>query len=357
MIGAPVRLSILLAGLFFFNLTSLFPDNDLWISHHKEAIKYLECDSSKAYHHYNEAIRYLDDKTKRDTLFLYLERGDLSFKYNRIHAAIRDYDHILFTLVPSDVELIFGARQLPVEYMRLFCDALYGRLQCFARRGEMHKCMDEFEALKQLDSRYPVVEEMEDGTLIFRNFTQDPEEIKLFTDMMLESQLIEKASDIQASPSGVVIMTPTESCTANEKPCCDSCGNGDHCEDDKAGLIEKGKKKKDKDCEQKQSQTRISRCEENCESVASAALLCVEGSKKVKVVSFGAIEAAKRFCIKCCQGGGFYENCVKPLLKYCQAPQDPAFNDRWDDRLNENWNQHYRDNQNYWDDIYNHRHR
>ena len=66
----------------------------------------------------------------------------------------------------------------------------------------------------------------------------------------------------------------------------------------------------------------------------------VNGNVYVKVGATGTLIAMTRECQSCCKGKGFYENCVKPIADIIsqgvKPHNDPAFNDKYDDHLNNN---------------------
>lgn len=82
----------------------------------------------------------------------------------------------------------------------------------------------------------------------------------------------------------------------------------------------------------------VKRCGERCQIVASIVRDSVSGTPKIKAGAFIIIEQMNSACQQCCQGKGFYKNCIKPLQNVCSEAikphNDVAFNDHYDDHIN-----------------------
>ena len=99
-------------------------------------------------------------------------------------------------------------------------------------------------------------------------------------------------------------------------------------------MIPKGHKKHKHKHKHKMS---VKRCGERCQTVATIAKDSVVGSPKIKAGAYVLIAQMQGACQQCCQGKGFYENCVKPIKNFLsngiKPHNDPAF-DGLEDHIN-----------------------
>lgn len=295
-------------------------------------------------------IYALPGDTDIEKLQATLDKARDTFIEKRYSDALYLYNRVCFAIVPKDRIIEDEADRMDQKMLHLFCDALNGRLACSYNLGMANDRRHRMEQdiLNKIDDRIPKFIE-EENAYIIGNQDFDDDEIEEFVKSMEEVGLVEKSADVTVLPDGSIKfkMKKEESCGA----CCDSCADGGECEGEKKSpnLLPKHTKS-------------VKRCESMCDNLASSLrAIIINGSRKVRFGATLSVEALNSQCKKCCQGKGFYENCVKPLQHYINTPSDPAFNDHYDDYLN-NWDvnsgkwaqDHLRRHKEYWDRIYNH---
>lgn len=356
----------LLFSISLILTTCLFSEDPSWITYHQQAIQCAASDLYQAVLRYTDAINSLPDKKDPKTLFLYLERGTILLDNNCPNAAFRDFNHVLFTLVPHDVLMLEEAKKLSPEKLDLFCRTLHERLRYFALIDDTEHFFPEWEALQQIDPRKPVLLDMGDGILVAKNFPA--EEVKDTTDLMLKLELIEKSEDVQYSPSGVLTVKSKQQCSIDDE-------DGEELEE----LLEKGKKKDKKEemseedklpsnisstMQQHLIEIRVAHCKNQCDTIFETCGFLLKKMPKAKIAAgaYFALSQIRDLCHQCCEGkNGFYRTCVKPLIRKLaelkgafQIHDDPAFNDRLDDALTDKRDEYERQHKEYWDRIYKH---
>lgn len=367
----------MLKSLFlFFSIllaTYTFAEEKSWVTHHQEAVKCLPTDAYQAVMRYTDAINSLTNKEDPKTLFLYFERGSILLDKKRLELAFKDFNHVLFTLVPHNIVMIEGAKKLPPDQLDLFCLALHQRLRYFALTNKIQDLLEESAILDEIDPRKLTIENLGNGFSITRNFPAD--QVKDTIDMFLKLDLIEKAEDIQYSSSGVLTIKNKEQCSVSEE---------DDDEEELAEfeellkeveLFEKGKKKHNKSEEddkippnvsstmlQHLKEMKVTHCKSQCDSIFEACRVLIRHLPNVKMSATAAygLNEIKELAYLCCEGEkGFYRTCIKPLIRklgelkgMLGIPDDPAFENPSEDSLTNKRDEYERQQREYWNSRY-----
>lgn len=110
---------------------------------------------------------------------------------------------------------------------------------------------------------------------------------------------------------------------------------------------------------------RVKSCEKYCSHFFQVLhVLCAKIPCQYQIPSQAALFTASNLCIECCQGDGFYMNCIKPLCRMIAEVKDQMTPDEYDDYINTQknaaadeetkhwWNEYNRQLKSYWKDVY-----
>ena len=178
---------------------------------------------------YNQLREAMIEPSPIEAAVFYLETGNGYYETNHFELAMIAYNRACELVIPFEMDIRTEAKKLSREALIDFCDAFRGRLRCYIANGNDHDkfWLSQSQLLESIDPRMPKFEEFEDHTIV------RTEEIWNEEDLELIKKTIDNDSVTIINDTDLLIMK--KPCSS----CCESCENGDECEDeDEQGRIE-----------------------------------------------------------------------------------------------------------------------
>jgi tetratricopeptide (TPR) repeat protein len=236
---------------------------------------------------YSQAIQILEETNQLDEhLYIYNNRAQAYLFADLYEMAAADFNKVKMNPKANATDKIL---------------AQWGIARSYALLNDEENFHVEFAKIKEIDPHYPKVESTKDY-FIFRNFHSDSPCVKKnFANILVKMDVCESVQDVVFTNSGVCLVKRKASSCAINQPRLEGAFNNN----------------KEADCKYW------------CDRIGNGALvMCANKFKLIKCqwLCIEVVEIVKSGCYWCCEGDGFYRNCVKPFEDFlAQVPCDPLW--------------------------------
>lgn len=297
----------LILSIFLLSTCHLLSEENQedWICHYVRAEQaYADHNGPVAIEEFTKAIKLVPDQ-----LFLYVERARIYEKMKNYQAALKDLSLVIDSPKAHNQDLI---------------PALWGRAKIYMILEDFENMDKDYDSVLAIDPSR-LENEINDQYMILRNISpyliNDPQFQEAYTSGMIELGYCNSPEDVTYIENGVAIVKRKSGCGSNEcQVCKKKVTNRAHCENCGINSALAYETKVN-------NPTKETDCTYWCKRISKTAEIGCEAFKttKCRIACRQLVSWLKSQCFSCCNGGGFYVNCVKPFENYlekvgCQEP-------------------------------------